>query len=127
MLQLFDCQALGFDGLLHHLQFGALRLNGIDHLPQYFLQQNRVCGKAIKVEPHAADYSRSSGSILHKTAVFRQFIAHARVGVTTSSWMIACRQSSPSTSIANCAAESRAAAPSCARGHTNFPRSRRLA
>jgi hypothetical protein len=55
MLQLFDLQALGLDGLSGRLQLAAPHLHGLGHLPQHFLQKNRVCGKAIKVEPHASD------------------------------------------------------------------------
>ena len=39
--------------------FGPFLLHDIGHLQQHFLQENRVCGKAIKGEPHAADNSRS--------------------------------------------------------------------
>src|SRR3546814_13455417 len=74
-----------FDGLLCCPQFGPLQLHDLSYLPQHFLQENGVCREAIKVEPHAPDYSASGISRLHKTAVFRAFIAHARVGTSTSS------------------------------------------
>src|SRR3546814_5286814 len=79
VLQLFDRLALSFDGLLCCPQFGPLQLHDLSYLPQHFLQENGVCREAIKVEPHAPDYSASGISRLHKTAVFRAFIAHARV------------------------------------------------
>src|SRR3546814_10674985 len=83
VLQLFDRQALSFDGLLCCPQFGPLQLHDLSYLPQHFLQENGVSREAIKVEPHAPDYSASGISRHHKTAVFRAFIAHARVGTTT--------------------------------------------
>ncbi|TCM12126.1 hypothetical protein EDF56_11910 [Novosphingobium sp. PhB165] len=59
VLQLFDRQALSFDGLLCRSQFGPLQFHDLSHLPQHFLQEDRVCGETIKVEPHAVDYSAS--------------------------------------------------------------------
>src|SRR3546814_2805273 len=60
VLQLFDRQALSFDGLLCCPQFGPLQLHDLSYLPQHFLQENGVCREAIKVEPHAPDYSARS-------------------------------------------------------------------
>jgi hypothetical protein len=59
MLELFDPQGLGFDRGLRRRQFGPFLLHDIGHLQQHFLQENRVCGKAIKGEPHATDNSPS--------------------------------------------------------------------
>lgn len=73
MLKPFDLQVLGFDGRIHRLQFGPLQFHDLGHLAQNFLQENRVCGKAIKVEPHARNYSRGGLTSLYKTAVSRHF------------------------------------------------------
>ena len=75
MLQLFYGQALGFDGLLRNLQFIPFHLHSLGHLPQHFLQENRVCRKAIKVEPHACPYGTGSSKRPQKTPVSEGFIS----------------------------------------------------
>lgn len=55
MFELLDLQRLGIDRRLRHLQLSTFPLQDIGHLAQHFLQENRVCWKAIKGEPHAAD------------------------------------------------------------------------
>src|SRR3546814_18847004 len=77
VLQLFDRQALRFDGLLCCPQFGPLQLHDLRSLPQPFLQANGVCREAIKVEPHSPDYSASGLSRIPNTSVFWHFIAPA--------------------------------------------------
>jgi hypothetical protein len=42
MFELLDLQGLGLDGGLRRCQLGAFLLHDIGHLPQYFLQENRV-------------------------------------------------------------------------------------
>lgn len=89
MFELLDLQYLDLDGGLGRLQFGAFLLHHSDHLPQYFLQVNRVGGKAFKVEPHARDYSGNGSKIQQKwlfLEVYRScerwrhhFIVHDRV------------------------------------------------
>ncbi|MBG6117353.1 MULTISPECIES: hypothetical protein [unclassified Sphingobium] len=59
MLELFDPQGLGFDRGFRGPPFGPFLLHGIGHLQQHFLQEDWVCGKAIKGEPHATDNSPS--------------------------------------------------------------------
>ena len=59
MLELFDPQDLGFDRGFRGPPFGPFLFHGIGHLQQHFLQEDRVCRKAIKGEPHAADDSGS--------------------------------------------------------------------
>jgi hypothetical protein len=75
MLELFDPQGLGFDGCFRCRQFGPFLLHDIGHLQQHFLQENRVCRKAIKGEPHARDDSRRPRQSLHKMAVLLIFLA----------------------------------------------------
>ncbi|WP_162182183.1 hypothetical protein [Sphingobium sp. ba1] len=75
MLELFDPQGLGFDRSFRGPQFGPFPLHDIGHLQQHFLQENRVCGEAIKGEPHGLNHSRSPRQNLHKMAVFLIFLA----------------------------------------------------
>jgi hypothetical protein len=69
MLELLDLDVLGFDGRLRRLQFGSLVLHDLSHLPQHFLQENRVCRKAIEVEPHARN-DNGIGQKSHRKAQF---------------------------------------------------------
>ena len=74
MLELFDPQGLGFDGGFRRRQFGPFLFHDIGHLQQHFLQEDRVCGKAIKGEPHAADDSGSPWKSLQKMTDFLIFL-----------------------------------------------------
>lgn len=73
VLQLFYGQSLGFDGPLRNLQLIPFCFHSLGHLPQHFLQENRVCGKAIKVEPHACPYRADDLKMLQKVPVFCDF------------------------------------------------------
>src|SRR3546814_18285187 len=83
VLQLFDRQALSFDGLLCCPQFGPLQLHDLSSLPQHCLQETGVCREAIKVEPHDPDYRTSGIYRLHNQAFFQGFIAQDRKEVVS--------------------------------------------
>ena len=75
VFQLFYGQALGFDSLLRNLQLILFCFHSLGHLPQHFLQENWVCGKAIKVEPHACSYRTGASKRPQKTPVLWGYLS----------------------------------------------------